>query len=242
MAEGSKKALIVWGGWDGHEPDKVADIFQGALQRHGFEVEVRDTLDAFLDAEKLRGLDLIVPIWTMGKITNEQLNPLLAAVKGGVGIAGCHGGMCDSFREATEYQFMTGGQWVAHPGNDGVEYTVDVIDPDHFITRTSPAQFTVRSEQYYMHVDPAVRVLATTRFPTADGPHRKNGAFDMPVVWTKYYGEGRVAYNSLGHHADIVAQPEVLTLCVRGLLWAAHTEEAADRHGSGAQMAGAGAA
>ncbi len=219
-----KKALIVWGGWNGHQPQEVTGIFNDALLSHGFDVEVSDTLDAFLDGEKLKQMDLIVPVWTMGKITREQATPLTAAVKGGVGIAGCHGGMCDSFREATEYQFMTGGQWVAHPGNDGVEYTVRITDPSHFITQGSPAEFPVKSEQYYMHVDPAIKVLATTRFPTADGPHVPNGPFDMPVVWTKYYGEGRVAYCSLGHVAAVVRQPEVLRLCTRGLLWAARAE------------------
>jgi hypothetical protein len=221
------KALIVWGGWDGHEPKQVAEIFNSELVKRGFEVEVSDTLDAFKDAEKLAALNLIVPVWTMGEISNEQLNPLVAAVKGGVGIAGCHGGMCDSFRTATEYQFMTGGQWVSHPGNDTVEYQVRINDPNHFITQGSPVEFKVKSEQYYMHVDPAIKVLASTPFPTADGPHIKNGAFEMPVIWTKYYGEGRVAYNSLGHLADIVAQAEVLPLMVRGLLWAAHAEDVA---------------
>lgn len=220
-----KKALIVWGGWDGHEPRQVAEIFEKTLTANGFSVEVSDTLDAYKDAEKLKALDLIVPVWTMGKIAGDQLNPLLAAVKSGVGIAGCHGGMCDSFREATEYQFMTGGQWVAHPGNDGVEYMVDIRDRDHFITEGSPQSFAVKSEQYYLHVDPAVRVLATTRFPVADGPHSRNGIVDMPTVWTKYYGEGRVFYNALGHNASVVAQADALRLCERGFLWAAHAEK-----------------
>lgn len=222
-----KKALIVWGGWQGHEPRQVSGIFRDALQSHDFAVEVSDTLDAYRDGEKLQTLDLIVPIWTMDKISNDHLKPLLEAVKSGVGIGGCHGGMCDSFRDATEYQFMTGGQWVAHPGNDGVEYTVEIRDPDHFITAGSPPQFTVRSEQYYLHVDPVVRVQATTRFPTVDGPHAPNGPVDMPVVWTKYYGKGRVFYCSLGHVAAVVRQPEVLRLCTRGLLWAAHAESLA---------------
>jgi hypothetical protein len=223
---GQRKALIVWGGWDGHEPQKVAEIFRAELTRHGFEVEVSDTLDAYLDGEKLKSLDLIVPVWTMGKISGDQAKNLIEAVKSGVGIGGCHGGMCDSFRENTEYQFMTGGQWVAHPGNDGVEYTVDVRDPDHFITEGLPASFPVKSEQYYMHVDPAVRVLATTRFPVAGGPHVKNNAVDMPVTWTKYYGEGRVFYTSLGHHADVIEKPDALRMATRGLLWAAHAEDA----------------
>lgn len=217
----SRKALIVWGGWDGHEPKQVAEIFQKALKEEGFSVEVSDTLDAFKDETKLMGLSLIVPVWTMGKISNEQANPVLKAVsEGGVGIAGCHGGMCDSFREHTEWQFMTGGQWVAHPGNDGTTYRVRVL------TGASPIvegirDFDVTSEQYYMHVDPSNRVLATTQFPVAAGPHVPNGTFDMPVVWTRYHGKGRVFYNSLGHHADIVASEPCLTIMRRGFNWAA---------------------
>lgn len=223
----AKRALIVWGGWDGHEPRQVAELFEGGLKARGFEVEVSDTLDALADGEKLKALDLIVPVWTMGTITGDQLRPLLEAVRSGVGLGGCHGGMCDSFRAETEYQFMTGGQWVSHPGNDGVEYTVEVRDPDHFITQGVAVSFPVKSEQYYLHVDPANRVLATTRFPVADGPHVGNLAFDMPVVWTKYYGKGRVFYSSLGHNAAVAAQEAPLRLALRGLLWAAHAEDAA---------------
>lgn len=215
-----KKALIVQGGWEGHEPRQVAEIFETILKDEGFAVEVSDTLDAFLDQDKLRGLDLIVPSWTMGSISNEQVRPVLDAVESGVGIAGLHGGMCDSFRENVDWQFMTGGQWVAHPGNDGVEYIVNVSKGSSPITEGID-DFTVKSEQYYLHVDPAVDVLATTRFPTADGPHAANGPVDMPVVWTKYWGKGRVFYCSLGHVADIVAMPQTSLLMRRGFLWAA---------------------
>ncbi|MGA2231183.1 MAG: ThuA domain-containing protein [Tepidisphaeraceae bacterium] len=216
----SRKALIVWGGWDGHQPQQVAGIFRGLLEKESFEVQVSDSLSAFDDAAKLAALNLIVPVWTMGTIANEQLNNVCAAVRGGVGIAGCHGGMCDSFRTATEWQFMTGGQWVAHPGNDGVPYTVHVPQTGNPLT-DGIGDFTVRSEQYYMHVDPAVKVLATTRFPTVDGPHAGNGQVDMPVIWTKVYGRGRVYYCSLGHQANIVALPSVTELMRRGFLWAA---------------------
>jgi len=220
----SRKALIVWGGWDGHQPREVAEIFRKLLAKEKFDVEVSDTLDAFLGEEKLSGVSLIVPVWTMGKITNEQAKPVLEAVKSGVGIAGCHGGMCDSFRENTEWQFMTGGQWVAHPGNDGTKYRVKIGPQKSSITE-GITDFDVSSEQYYMHVDPAVKVLATTRFPVADGPHAPNGPVEMPVVWTKMFGEGRVFYNSLGHHADIVEMPPVLELMRRGFLWAARDEK-----------------
>lgn len=209
-----KKALIVWGGWDGHQPKQVAELFRAALAGKGFEVEVSDTLDAYRDEAKLKSLNLIVPCWTMGKIEKEQLKPLLAAVDSGVGIAGCHGGMCDSFRNETEYQFMTGGQWVAHPGNDGIEYMVNMNPAEKSEITKGIADFQVKSEQYYMHVDPAVRVLATTTFPAYNN-------VKMPVVWTKTWGKGKVFYCSLGHQANIVAMPPVTELMTRGFVWAA---------------------
>ncbi|HXT36284.1 MAG TPA: ThuA domain-containing protein [Chloroflexota bacterium] len=226
MRGDTREALIVWGGWEVHQPEQVAAIFAERLRGHGFAVTVADTLDALCDEERLRAYALIVPIWTMGEIRTDQLRPLLAAVEGGVGIGGCHGGMCDAFRNAPDFQFMTGGQWVAHPGNDGVRYRVEIRDRDHFITQ-GVEDFTISTEQYYLHTDPANRVLATTRFPVADGPHAANGPVDMPVVWTKYHGKGRVFYCSLGHQANIVRLPDVERLCLRGLLWAAHAETVA---------------
>jgi type 1 glutamine amidotransferase len=156
----------------------------------------------------------------MGTIAKEQLDPVCNAVRAGVGLAGCHGGMCDAFRDSTEWQFMTGGQWVAHPGNDTVQYAVQITEKSHPITE-GIADFDVTTEQYYMHVDPANKVLATTRFPIADGPHVTNGPVDMPVFWTKLYGKGRVFYSALGHNAQTVAEEPHLTILRRGCVWAA---------------------
>lgn len=219
----AKRALIVWGGWDGHEPEQVAGVFEKILKGEGFEVEVSDTLDTFADEEKVLAQSLLVPVWTMGEIKGEQSGPVFKAVREhGIGIAGCHGGMCDSFRMDTEWQFMTGGQWVAHPGNDGVKYPVQIVKTiEHEITK-GIGDFEVVSEQYYLHTDPGNVVLATTPFPTAgvDGPHVGNPC-NMPVVWLKTYGKGRVFYNSLGHHADIFDAAEPTELMRRGFLWAA---------------------
>lgn len=223
-----KKALIVWGGWDGHEPDQIAEIFKGILEDESFEVEVSNTLESYADLEKLKSLDLIVPHWTMGEISKKYVLNISAAVMSGVGIAGCHGGMCDSFRNNVDWQFMTGGNWVAHPGNDGVEYMVNIKHSSSLLLEGFD-DFKVVSEQYYLHVDPAVEVLATTRFPVVDGPHKANGAVDMPVVWTKRWGLGRVFYNALGHKADIVAMPEVSSIMRRGFSWAAEGKELYNR-------------
>lgn len=215
-----KKALIVRGGWDGHQPVEVSEIFRKVLTDENFEVEVSDTLDAFLDVDKLKSLNLIIPVWTMGQIKGEQVQPILQAVADGVGLAGCHGGMCDAFRDNVDWQFMTGGQWVAHPGGDGIEYQVNIKRGSSPIVE-GINDFMVKSEQYYLHVDPAIEVLATTRFTVVDGPHAANGAVDVPVVWTKRWGRGRVFYNSLGHHADIFDIEPAFEIMRRGFLWAA---------------------
>ncbi|WCT57748.1 ThuA domain-containing protein [Paenibacillus kyungheensis] len=234
-----RKALIVWGGWDGHEPEQVSRIFADVLQEASFEVELANDLEAFRDADKLLGLDLIVPVWTMDDIEQELVDHVSAAVQQGTGLAGCHGGMCDAFRKNVDWQFMTGGQWVAHPGNDGVEYTVNIKSSSSPLVE-GIADFQVTSEQYYLHIDPAVEVLATTTFPIVDGPHRLNGQVQMPVAWTKRWGVGRVYYNSLGHHADIVGMPPVKEMMRRGLLWVADgkTKANADTNTTGQLYSG----
>jgi len=216
----ARRALIVSGGWEGHRPFEVAELFERLLQREGFEVQLSDSLDSFADADLLKSLSLIVPNWTMAKISSEQLNPVLSAVEQGLGVAGAHGGMCDAFRDAPEWQFMTGGQWVAHPGNDRVSYRVQIKEREHPIV-AGLDDFSITSEQYYLHLDPAIRILATTRFPTAPGPHVPNGPIEMPVVWTKMYGKGKVFYCSLGHTPQILSADPVATIMRRGFDWSA---------------------
>ncbi|MCG3181150.1 MAG: hypothetical protein BIFFINMI_03524 [Phycisphaerae bacterium] len=211
-----KKALMVWGGWNGHEPRQCVDVFAPLLQAAGLEVTVRDSLDAYLDVAMMAELSLVVPVWTMGTITREQEKGLLAAVRGGVGIGGWHGGMGDSFRNNTEYQFMVGGQWVAHPENI-IDYTVHITRPDDPIV-AGLSDFAMHSEQYYMHVDPGNEVLATTTFRQKSTPWIQGTV--MPVVWKRRWGAGRVFYSSLGHVAKDFDVPEAKEITRRGLLWA----------------------
>ncbi len=211
-----KSALIVWGGWQGHEPEQGAALFAPFLREHGYEVEISDTLDAYLNSEKLQSLNLIVPIWTMSTITKEQESGLLDAVRGGAGIAGWHGCMADSFRNNTEYQFMVGGQWVAHPGNI-IDYEVNITKHDDPIV-AGLQDFRMHSEQYYMHIDPMNEVLATTTFSGEYAPWTASCV--MPVVWKKRWGQGKVFYSSLGHVVKDFEVPEALEIMRRGMLWA----------------------
>ena len=214
-----REALIVWGGWSGHEPEQCSKIVAEMLEAEGFKVYVENTTEAFADPS-IRDLSLIVPIVTMSKIEKEEVQNLSKAVESGVGFAGWHGGMCDAFRESVEYQFICGGQWVAHPGNI-IDYRVDIAKPEDPIC-AGLKSFPYRSEQYYMHVDPSNEVLATTTFSGDILPWVEGVV--MPVAWKRRHGKGRVFYSSLGHVAREFEVPEMRTLFQRGALWAARGE------------------
>ena len=211
-----REALIVWGGWNGHEPERCAGIVAGMLEEEGFKVHVENTTGAFA-TPGLDGMSLVVPIVTMAKIEKKEVENLTRAVRGGVGLAGFHGGMCDAFRDAVEYQFMCGGQWVAHPGNI-IDYRVNILQRNDPVMQ-GIEDFDYRSEQYYMHMDPSNQVLATTTF---SGVHASwiDGVV-MPVVWKRRHGEGRVFYSSLGHVAAEFEVPQMRAILRRGMIWAA---------------------
>lgn len=213
-----KKALIVYGGWSGHDPQGVAELFKEILESENFAVTLSDSLDSFL--EDLTVYDLIVPVWTMGSLPNGAENNICEAVAKGTGIAGCHGGMCDAFRNSTKWQFMTGAQWVSHPGNGNVTYEVMINKASSSPLIEGIEDFTVTSEQYYLHIDPAINVLATTTF-TYPGNHTANGKITVPVAFTKRWGQGKVYYNSLGHNRSVFDIPQAKEMMRRGFLYAA---------------------
>ena len=211
-----KKALMTWGGWENHEPQQCTAIFAQLLRESGFEVEISNTLDAYCTPEKMESYDLISQSFTMSSITADQLEGLLTAIRQGTGFGGWHG-MGDAFRNSPDYQFMVGGQWVAHPG-DFTDYTVNITNHEDPIT-AGLEDFQMHSEQYYMHVDPSNEVLATTTFSASyfdwiDG-------VTIPVVWKRRWGKGRVFYCSLGHVAADFEVPQAKEIVRRGLIWAA---------------------
>lgn len=213
-----RQAVVVRGGWDGHQPKPTSDRFAAFLRAQGFAVTVSDSLDTYCDAGLMAQACLIVQCWTMGKITKEQWQGVEQAVARGAGLAGWHGGLCDAFREHTEWQFMTGGQWVAHPGNR-IDYDVHIGAVGDPITDGLADFRMTDSEQYYMHTDPSNHVLATTTFGAQHCPHI--GGTVMPVVWKRRWKAGRVFYSALGHVDKDFEVREARLIMERGLLWAA---------------------
>ncbi|WP_100408037.1 ThuA domain-containing protein [Bacillus solitudinis] len=211
----SRKAIIVAGGWEPHKPMEIAEILARLLKQENFEVEIVNTWEVFNDRAKVMQMDLIVPNWTEGTITPQQLDNFLDAVNNGTGVAGMHGGMGYTFPTELRYQFMVGGVFVTHPGT---RFKVEITNKAHPITR-GLSDFEVIDEHYYMLLDPAIEVLATSYYESY--PPEVSKPVYMPIVWTKKYGKGRVFYNSIGHSPEILLMPEVLTLMRRGMAWAA---------------------
>ena len=211
-----KKALFICGGWAGHEPFQTAEIIIQKMQESGVECDLQDNQECLLAEDLQKKYDLIVPVWTMGEISREASLALRNAVLAGTALGGWHGGMCDALRKDTEYQFMCGGQWVAHPGGV-IPYRVNITGGNDPIT-SGIEDFDIISEQYYMHTDPGNRVLATTTF-RGDHAFWIDGTV-MPVIWTRTYGKGNVFYCSLGHGADDFRHyPQIPEMIRRGFLW-----------------------
>jgi len=211
------RALMVRGGWAGHEPVACTELFRDFLQDNGFELSTADSLDVYTDHDALAAADLIIQCWTGGRFTPEQENGLIERIRAGAGFAGWHGGVLATGYEASRYQYLIGGRFLFHPG-DFVDHTVDITGTHPIVDGL--AAFAVRTEQYYCHVDPALDVLATTTFAGhRDAP--ETAGVVMPVVWTRRFGAGRVFVSTLGHSPADLRVPQTRTLTERGLLWAA---------------------
>ncbi len=210
-----KRCLIVSGGYAPHQAPAAADRVARLLEPEGFQVTLRDDLSAY-DIEDLTSYDLIVPNWTVGDMSVDTAKRLWAAISSGVGLGGFHGGMVDGFRGSDRFRYMIGGSYVAEPG--GIrDYCVEITRPDDPVV-AGIADFAYRSEQYYMHVDPAVEVLAVTRFDDAHHPWIKGVV--MPSIWKKSFGAGRVFFSALGHVPEEFDDPSMSTILKRGLVWA----------------------
>lgn len=215
----SRRALVVRGGWEGHVPVEATERFIPFLESQGFEVEVREDLEVYTDADRLRETDLIVQCWTQGTATDEQVNGLSAAVRAGTGLAGWHGGIVDSFRASPDYLHLTGGQWAAHPGGF-VEHEVVVVPEraDHPIV-AGLDRWQLNTEQYWTLTDGINDVLATSRFLAGpDTPWQQD--MIAPAVWTRLWGQGRIFVSTIGHKLEDLDVPDVRVLTERGLLWA----------------------
>lgn len=215
------RVLYLYGGWPGHLPYEAAGWARGVMGRLGFEVE--ETNDPAWLERDLTGYDLIVIGWTQSTTTEDLSDRaeqrLHEAITSGTGLAGWHG-MAAAFRSSLRFSLIAGASFLEHPGGEGVPvpYTINVVDREHPVT-SGVEDFEIASEQYYMHVDPSVHVLATTTFSGEHMPWLEGVV--MPAAYVRNWGEGRVFYATPGHDPAELRHPQAELLIGKGLAWAA---------------------
>lgn len=229
-----KKALVVRGGWEGHQPVKATELFLPFLQSSGYDVRIEESTDVYADSAEMAATDLVVQCVTMSEITAEQVSGLSTAVMAGTGFTGWHGGIADSFRACSDYLHLVGGQFATHPGKEPCErqggeednflpYTVTITElgRQHPVT-AGIEDFELHTEQYWVLHDDLIDVLATTTHPAQPWQpwHRP---VTSPAVWTRQWGAGRVVVTTPGHDLDVLENPNVRTVIERGMLWATRT-------------------
>lgn len=236
-----KNILFVYGG-SIHSPKESADLFVPILKAEGAKVRVFDNFSVYEDEKLMSETDLIIQAFTdfftpvENRMNDKQFKGLQIAILRGTGFSGWHGGLGASNKVNQRYQFMVGGQFVSHPGGI-TNYKVKIIDSKDLITKDISDFLVKNSEQYYMLVDPNIKVLAVSEF-MKDTYHKSDSlklekidyldidveneikGSVMPVVWKKYYGKGRIFYSSIGHNLSDFDIPEVMNIQMRGFRWA----------------------
>lgn len=225
-----RQALVVRGGWDGHVPVEATELFIPYLKEEGFEVRIEDSPEVYAEASLVE-IDLVLQCYTMGQASGEAVAGLRAAVAGGTGLVGWHGGIADSFRESSDYMHLIGGQFACHPSkhpdkvhqdqeDNYLTYQVDIVadHADHPVV-AGLGSFELTTEQYWVLSDGLCDVLATTTHP-APPWHPWHRPVTSPAVWTRNWGHGRICVVTPGHSVDVLEHPTVRTLIERGMTWA----------------------
>jgi type 1 glutamine amidotransferase len=228
---GPKTALVVRGGWDGHQPVEATELFIPYLIKNGYEVRIEESPAVYADAAVMAEVDVIMQCMTMSTIEADECEGLRAAVASGVGLVGWHGGIADSYRNTSDYLHLIGGQFACHPGkhqsertgeqsDNYVPYTVTMLPEaqEHPVT-AGIGDFDLVTEQYWVLADSYIDVLATTTQKVREwDPWQR--PVTSPAVWTRQWGQGRIFVTTAGHRVEILEEPPVRTMIERALLWA----------------------
>ncbi len=215
-------AFFLYGGFPGHFPYEIAEWADGIMGELGFEVT--HTNDPHQLDQDLTGYDVIVcgvdQAMTTEDLTDRAERSLLDAVAQGTGSsAGTgrrrpSGPACSSASSSAHRSSNIRGR------EGGGPLHRDIVDREHDITR-GVDDFQAASEQYYMHDDPAVHVLATTTFT---GEHLPWGRWGQDAGGLdEAVGQGAGFYQALGHLPKDVQAPPVEHMVRQGLRWAAAT-------------------
>jgi type 1 glutamine amidotransferase len=199
-----KKALLIWGGWDGHKPLEVADRIGAELEKRNYEVTKTSHFGCLLNEEELYSYDVIVPIWSCGIKSDIYLNELADAIKSGIGLATFHGGI--NWFDQDEYYRIIGGFYLHDTKCES--YEVVIANKDHIITK-GQSDFEIYNEKYFLQVDPTNDILASANF----------SGIEMPIAWTRSYGKGQVFYTTFAHQPEDLFGNNSLEMLLNGIEW-----------------------
>ena len=230
----SPRALVVRGGWEGHQPVEATELFIPFLRDNGYEVRVEESPEVYADAETMAETDLVLQSVTMSEASDDAINGLRKAVAAGTGLTGWHGGIADSYRASSDYLQLIGGQFATHPsrrpdlvlGEESDNYLPYVIELTD-LGRAHPVlagidDFALETEQYWVLHDSLIDVLATTTHPVQPY-HPWHRPVVSPAIWTRDWGAGRIFVSTPGHSVEVLRNPTVRTIIERGALWATRT-------------------
>ena len=178
-----------------------------------FELETTADLDKLIDLPG--GQYAAIVVYTTGlqdDLTPEREKGLLTFVANGGGFVGIHSA-ADSFRGNRNYVDMLNGEFQTHPAMQ--EFPVVIQDHNHYLTVRMP-NFSVTDEMYHLqNFDPdKCTVLATTHWQGKQ----------MPMVYVREYGKGRLAYIALGHSEQAWQHVEFKKLLLRSIQWTTGAE------------------
>jgi type 1 glutamine amidotransferase len=231
----AKIRTLIITGQNGHDWRGTTPLLRKILEDTGrFEVRVTEEFRGG-DAEMLAPYDLVVlnyferrkpELWW----GDQAQGALLNFVRSGKGLVVYHFSVA-AFNGWDEYEKLCGANWRPNQGHHSPphDFTVDIKDGEHPITRGLKRSFPVQNDELYANLKwqpkEASHVLATAWDDHALYTRRRQPTpgrgIDQPMLWTRQYGAGRVFITALGHAPENLDNRGFQVTYARGSEWAA---------------------
>jgi hypothetical protein len=200
------------------------------------QVDLRITTDlAALNDRSLAEFDAVINASTFLQPAPVQVDALLAAVEGGLGFFGLHGGSA-TFWNSAPYLTMLESRFLRH---DPYKAFLVEVDAQSHPIMPGIENFTIEDELYeqggkteeFPQFSSAINegnpyggeVAALGEGPLGDDIEVLASAEGHPLLYVKAYGKGRIHYNALGHDEKALTNPNFRRLVRQGFDWVTAT-------------------
>jgi len=180
-----------------------------------FEVAVSEDLTPLDSAATLKAYDvLLLNRFSKAPLSEAAMTNLLDFVRGGKGFFIEHFSSA-SFPASADFGKLCGRHWVMGKSGHAPRgvFSAKIIDKDHPIT-AGLTDFQADDELYAnLQGDEPIDVLVEGY---SDWSKKTE-----PLVFEHNFGKGRVLHSTLGHDVNAITTPEITTIIIRGVEWAA---------------------